>query len=271
MPRDRRKAAGNRASPSFGGGVRNHSRPAVRTTRPPSTDTLWHQPRGPAAIDSPGRMHTGPEPLGARPLHENYRNRSALLPPKREFEVHISSTNSTVVDFVSFLNRYIWLFFILVKYLFNYIKIIISPVYPVFCCPPPPSNYHNTTADQPENTNPSTPFLIISIKTGLWRLLGFDLFFVYARREPTPKRGIALLLIRSRVCWAFLHPKYSYRGRVNRGVIITWPKTRREGCGSTTVIFVMVTAVYNTPPAWWCSRVRFFFYSRFLPVFPSYL
>lgn len=107
IPRDRRKAAGNRASPSFGGGVRNHSRFVVRATRPPSTGTLRHRPRGPAVIDSPGRMHTGPGPLGARPFHENYRNRSALLPPKREFEVHISSINSTVVDFISFYNRYI--------------------------------------------------------------------------------------------------------------------------------------------------------------------
>ncbi|VVC40109.1 Hypothetical protein CINCED_3A001399 [Cinara cedri] len=101
MPRDRRKVAGNRASPLFGGGVRHRVRFVVCATRSPSTGLRRHRPRGTAVMDSPGRMHTGPGPLGARPFHENYRNRSALLPPNREFEVHASSARqqlSTVVD-----------------------------------------------------------------------------------------------------------------------------------------------------------------------------
>lgn len=88
MPRDRRKVAVRRASPPLGCGVGDRGRSPVCAPRLPSAGRRRHRPRGPAAVGSPGRMHTGPGPLG-----HFTKTTVTVLPPRREY-VFTSSSSS---------------------------------------------------------------------------------------------------------------------------------------------------------------------------------
>lgn len=86
MPRDRRKVAVCRANPSLGGGVGDRGRSPVCAPRPRPTGSGHHWPRGPAAVGSPGRMHTGPGPLG-----HFTKTTVTVLPQLREYVFTSSS------------------------------------------------------------------------------------------------------------------------------------------------------------------------------------
>lgn len=93
MPRDRRKVAVERASPTRGDGVGNHGRSVHGAARPPPIGAHRHRPREPAAVDSSSRMHTGPGRLG-----HFTKTTVTVVPPIREY-IFTSSSTSPTVDF----------------------------------------------------------------------------------------------------------------------------------------------------------------------------